>query len=136
MRVILALFVMRSNSVERGSAVANWPPCAEFVPTADDLDPDVQYILDGMLLPCWSWTGHKELYSGKHKTTWKNVQVACTIYGKLAWISDPVDCSRHDHFCQEESGVLLTMNPKNWTATMGTSGTTLLRPTENQQAAS
>jgi hypothetical protein len=27
----------------------------EFVPTADDLDPDAQYILDGTLLPCWSW---------------------------------------------------------------------------------
>src|SRR6266568_1369725 len=40
----------------------------EFVPTADDLDPDAQYILDGTLLPCWSWDGHKELYSGKHKT--------------------------------------------------------------------
>ena len=26
----------------------------EFVPTADDLDPDAQYILDGTLLPCWS----------------------------------------------------------------------------------
>ena len=38
----------------------------EFVPTADDLDPDAQYILDGTLLPCWSWDGHQELYSGKH----------------------------------------------------------------------
>ena len=63
----------------------------EFVPTADDLDPDAQYILDGTLLPCWSWDGHKALYSGKHKTTGMNVQVACTIYGKLAWISDPVE---------------------------------------------
>ena len=60
----------------------------EFVPTADDLDPDAQYILDGTLLPCWSWAGQKELYSGKHKTTGMNAQVACTIYGKLAWISD------------------------------------------------
>ena len=36
----------------------------EFVPTADDLDPDAQYILDGTLLPCWSWAEYKELYSG------------------------------------------------------------------------
>src|SRR5690349_4057712 len=84
----------------------------EFVPTADDLDPDTQYILDGTLLPCWSWAGHKEPYSGKHKTTGMNVQVACTIYGKLAWISDPVNGSRHDNYCQEESGVLATMNPE------------------------
>ena len=33
----------------------------EFVPTADDLAPDAQYILDGTLLPCWSWAGYKEL---------------------------------------------------------------------------
>src|SRR5438876_9437023 len=46
----------------------------EFVPTADDLDPDAQYILDGTLLPCWSWDGHQELYSGKHKTTGMNLQ--------------------------------------------------------------
>jgi hypothetical protein len=60
---------------------------SEFVPTADDLDPDAQYILDGTLLPCWSWDGRKELYSGKHKTTGMSVQVACTIYGKLASMS-------------------------------------------------
>src|SRR5215467_16042273 len=41
----------------------------ELVPTADDLDPSAQYILDGTLLPCWSWDGHKELYSKKHTTT-------------------------------------------------------------------
>lgn len=91
----------------------------EFVPAADDPDPDAQYILDGTLVPCWSWAGHKELYSGKHKTTGMNVQVACTTYGKLAWISDPVGGSRHDNYCQEESGVLLTMNPKNWIGDKG-----------------
>ena len=53
---------------------------APFVPTAEDLDPDTQYIYDGTLLPCWSWRGHRELYSGKHKTTGKNVQVACNLY--------------------------------------------------------
>ena len=83
------------------------------MPTADDLDPDAQYILDGTLLPCWSWDGHKELYSGKHKTTGMNVQVACTIYGKLAWISDPVNGSRHDNYCQEESASAAAA-PADW----------------------
>ena len=86
---------------------------------AGTLDPDAQYILDGTLLPCWSWDGHKELYSGKHKTTGMNLQVACTIYGKLAWISDPVNGSRHDNYCREESGVLLTINPRNWIGDKG-----------------
>jgi hypothetical protein len=100
----------------------------EFVPTADDLDASSQYILDGTLLPCWSWDGRKELYSGKHKTTGMNVQVACTIYGKLAWISDPVNGSRHDNYCQEESGVLLTMNPKNWIGDKGYIGNNMITP--------
>lgn len=100
----------------------------EFVPTADDLDPDAQYILDGTLLPCWSWAGRKELYSGKHKTTGMNVQVACTIHGKLAWISDPVNGSRHDNYCQEESGVLLTMNSKNWIGDKGYIGNNMITP--------
>ena len=100
----------------------------EFVPTADDLDPEAQYVLDGTLLPCWSWDGHDELYSGKHKTTGMNVQVACTIYGKLAWISDPVNGSRHDNYCQKESGVLLTMNPKNWIGDKGYIGNSMITP--------
>jgi hypothetical protein len=43
-----------------------------------------------------------------------NVQVARTIHGKPTWISDPVNGSRHDNYCQEESGVPLTMKPGNW----------------------
>ena len=92
---------------------------AEYAPVADELDPEGQYIVDGTLLPCWSWSGHKELYSGKHKTTGMNVQVACTIYGKLAWISDPVNGSRHDNYCLGESDVLRTFDPKNWMGDKG-----------------
>ena len=44
-----------------------------FVPTAEELDPQKHYVVDGTLLPCWSWAGHPELYSGKHKTTGLNV---------------------------------------------------------------
>src|SRR6202034_4626253 len=53
----------------------------DYVPTDDDLDPGGCYIVDGTLLPCWSWRAYPELYSGKHKTTGMNVQVACTLSG-------------------------------------------------------
>ena len=66
---------------------------AQYVPTADELDEQTQYLVDGTLLPCWSWASHPELYSGKHKTIGMNVQVACTLAGCLAWISDPVDAA-------------------------------------------
>ena len=56
----------------------------EYVPTADEFGQRTQYIVDGTLLPCWSWASHPELYSGKHKTTGMNVQVACTLAGQLA----------------------------------------------------
>ncbi len=38
----------------------------KYVPTADELNEKIQYIVDGTLLPCWSWASHPELYSGKH----------------------------------------------------------------------
>ena len=60
----------------------------DSVPTVEDLDPTAQLIIDGTLLECWSWADHPELYSGKHKTTGLNVQVACTLSGTLAWVSD------------------------------------------------
>ncbi len=79
---------------------------ADYVPTADDLDTEAQYIVDGSLLPCWSWASNPELYSGKHKTTGVNVQLACTLSGTLSWISDPINGSRHDSHCLDESGAL------------------------------
>ncbi len=90
-----------------------------YVPTADELDEETVYIVDGTLLPCWSWAGHPGLYSGKHKTTGMNVQVACTLYGRLAWISDPIVGSRHDSYCLQESGALRTLDPGNWVGDKG-----------------
>ena len=99
-----------------------------YVPTADELDENAQYIIDGTLLPCWSWAARPELYSGKHKTTGMNVQVSCTLAGCLAWISDPVDGSRHDSYCMDESGVLITMDPGNWAGDKGYAGHGMITP--------
>jgi hypothetical protein len=41
----------------------------EYVPMAGSLGDGQQFIVDGTLLPCWSWAAHPDLYSGKHKTT-------------------------------------------------------------------
>src|SRR4030088_3182570 len=99
-----------------------------YIPTAEDLDRDTQYIVDGTLLPCWSWASSPELYSGKHKTTGMNVQGACTLSARLAWISDPIDGSRHDTYCLGESAVLLTPNPGNWLGDKGYVGNSMLTP--------
>jgi len=101
---------------------------AEYVPVPEDLDGRRQYIVDGTLLPCWSWAGHRELYSGKHKTTGKSVQVACLHSGALMWISDPVDGSRHDSYAIRESGALDTFGPQRWIGDKGYVGLDMLTP--------
>ena len=101
---------------------------AAFTPVAEDLDPRQQYIVDGSLLPCWSWAGHPELHSGKHKTTGLNVQVACQLDGTLSWISDPINGARHDTFALKESGVLITMDPSLWIGDKGYIGNAMLTP--------
>ena len=47
-------------------------------------------LVDGSLLPCWSWRKHPELYSGKHHTTGHNVQVVASLEGRVLHISDPL----------------------------------------------
>jgi hypothetical protein len=103
---------------------------APDVPVAEDLRSQAHSIVDGTLLPCWSWASHPELYSGKHKTTGMNVHVACTLTGGLAWISDPIDGSRHDTYCLKESGVLAG-EPSNWMGDKGYVGNDMLTPIKN-----
>ncbi len=144
--VVVALTYMRRNRVQAeiaesfgvsqptvSRAVTGMTPLlgkvlAEYVPTADELDEKTQYIVDGTLLPCWSWASHPELYSGKHKTTGMNVQVACALTGSLAWIADPVDGSRHDSYCLGESEVLLAFDPGNWAGDKGYVGNGMITP--------
>ena len=42
----------------------------DYVPTAHELDAGTCYIVDGTLLPCWSWRAHPELYSGNAGLDW------------------------------------------------------------------
>jgi DDE superfamily endonuclease len=99
-----------------------------YVPTADELDDRKQYLVDGTLLPCWSWADHPELYSSKHNATGLNVQVLGTLDGELVWISDPIDGSRHDMHCLRESGALTFDAAHNWTGGKGYVGGGMLTP--------
>ena len=100
----------------------------DYVPVAEDLDVHTQFIVDGTLLPCWSWHDQRQLYSGKHKTTGLNVQVACDLNGRLAWISDPVDGCRHDSAALALSGVVDTLDPGNWIGDKGYVGNDMITP--------
>jgi hypothetical protein len=101
---------------------------ADFVPTADDLDPGWYYIVDGTLLPCWTWRAHPELRSGKHKASGLKVILACTINGHLMWVSDPVNGSRHDMHCLRESGLLEETDPSFFSGDTGFIGAGMITP--------
>jgi hypothetical protein len=101
---------------------------ADFVPTADDLPDDLQLVIDGTLVPSWSWEKHPEDYSGKHHTTGRNLQVACTLAGNLAWISDPTPGSTHDAAALRASGLLDAPRPAEHIADKGYQGLGLITP--------
>jgi hypothetical protein len=114
-------------------AVASVTPWIEktfrgHVPVAEDLPPDDQYIVDGTLVPCWSWADRPELYSGKHKTTGANLQVVCDLEGALRYVSNPLDGCRHDIAALDASGVLNGMDPKNWIGDKGYVGKGMITP--------
>ncbi len=58
---------------------------SDWVPVAEDLQRGTGYVVDGTLLPCWSWAGQRQLFSGKHRTTGLNVQLVCDLNGRLVW---------------------------------------------------
>jgi DDE superfamily endonuclease len=101
---------------------------ADFVPTADDLDPGWYYIVDGTLLPCWTWRAHPELKSGKHRASGLKVILACTLNGHFMWVSDPVNGSRHDMHCLRESGLLEETDPSFFSGDTGFIGAGMITP--------
>jgi hypothetical protein len=69
---------------------------ASWVPTGDDIPKDTILLVDGTLVPCWSWKAHPEDYSGKRRTIGKNVIVVSTMNGRLVYVSDPLPGKTHD----------------------------------------
>jgi hypothetical protein len=124
--VVVTLCYLRRNHVQQELAelfgasqatisrtIARYVPLlgellTDWVPTVEDLDANDQLIIDGTLLPCWSWADNPELWSGKHRTTGMNVQVACTLGGHLAWVSDPMPGKTHDARAIRECGMIDT----------------------------
>ena len=100
----------------------------EFAPTADDLDPDAQYILDGTLLPCWSWDGHKELYSGsKHHRDEPPGRLHHLRKARLDFqirstgAATIIIAEKNPAYCS-------TINPRNWIGDKGYIGNNMITP--------
>jgi hypothetical protein len=91
----------------------------DFVPTADEPGDGTYYIMDGTLLPCWTWRAHPELKSGRHRASGLKVILSRTLNGRLARISGPVNGSRHDMHCLKESGLLEDTDPSFFSGDTG-----------------
>lgn len=144
--VVVALTYLRRNHVQQelaeyhgvsqstiSRAITTVTPVLAAVlravtPTAEELSPDEQLIVDGTLVSCWSWDNHDELYSGKHHTTGLNLQVVCDLAGRLRWVSDPVEGCRHDTFALRVSGALDGIDPHNWIGDKGYLGLEMITP--------
>ncbi len=83
--------------------------------------------------PVLVWRAHPELYSGKHKTTGMNVQVACTITGCLAWISTDLR-KPHDNHSSANPGSSL-FDSRNWLGDKGYVGNNMITPSRSLKAA-
>ena len=79
-------------------------------------------MVDGSLLPCWSWRKHPELYSGKHHTTGHNVQVVASLEGRVLHISDPLPGKTHDIAALRQHGLDAALDLSNTIADKGYQG--------------
>ena len=99
-----------------------------YLITAEEVAPGCDYVLDGTLMPCWSWKAHPEPWSGKHKRTGLNVQVLVTPAGRLVWVSDPCPGSTHDVAALDASGLLEGLDVSGWVADKGYIGWGMITP--------
>jgi DDE superfamily endonuclease len=129
---IAELFGISQPSVSRIIATLEGPieaVLAEYVPTVEDLPEQLVFCFDGTLAPCWSYQGHPELYSGKHRTTGHNHQVAANaVTGKVAWISDPLPGSTHDKAAFDHHRIAEHVDPARVIADKGYQGTGAITP--------
>lgn len=106
---------------------------AEFVPDPAESLPGRVSCIDGALLPCWSYQGHPELYSGKHHTTGHLVQIATDLAGDVRAISDLYPGSWHDSHAYAEIGWAGHVGEGGGIADKAYVGTDLVTPRKKPQ---
>ena len=89
------------------------------------------HIIDGTLLPCWSWKDRTDLWSGKHKRTGLSLQVLVSPAGRLRWASDPLPGATHDTKAITTSGLLEETTPPAASPIKATSEPGFSPPTRN-----
>lgn len=104
----------------------------EFVPSAEDAIELVKgrvCLVDGTIVPCWSYAGHDELWSRKHGTTGFNTQFICLLDGTPIYISDPLPGSTPDVTAFKATPVAdIIKNSGGGIADKGYQGTGMITP--------
>jgi len=93
-------------------------------------------LVDGTLMPCWSWADHQGLYSGKHKTTGHNIQVASDLNGRLVYLSAPLAGSTHDAEAVRQldlPGMLTSVRTGNAIGDKGYQGCGIITPKKKRR---
>jgi hypothetical protein len=60
-------------------------------------------LVDGTLVPTFTWRHRTDLYSGQHREHGMNVQVLVDVHGRLVATSTAYPGSRHDRWCFEQA---------------------------------
>lgn len=115
--VIVTCGYMRNNIIEEvwaeifgvsQSSISRYIKCLtpavcdamdEFRPRAEeatDVARGAITLVDGTLWPCWSWSGAKDLWAGKYKTTGHGSLIITNYDGDILYVSDPFTGNRHD----------------------------------------
>jgi hypothetical protein len=104
----------------------------EFVPTVADAIEVVKgrvCLVDGTITPCWSYTGHKELWSRKHATTGFKAKLVSLLDGTPVSISEPLPGNTHDKPAFDETPVAeIVRNSGGGIDDKGYQGTSLATP--------
>lgn len=101
---------------------------ADLVPTLEEVPTDTALLIDGTLMPCWSWRTHPEPYSGKHHTTGITLQVICSVTSDILWVSDPLPGNTHDVAALDAHTILEGRDPSQFIADKGYTGRGMTTP--------
>jgi hypothetical protein len=101
---------------------------ATDVPDATAATAGQSCLVDGSVLPCWSWRGHRELWSGKTGTTGHNAQFVTSLSGSLLHVSDPLPGSVHDAEAFRQAGLADILDLERTAADLGYLGLGLITP--------
>lgn len=85
------------------AALAEWVPDPAAATRGDTV------LVDGTLALTWDWRHRDDLFSGKHRDSGYNLQVAATLDGQLLAVGEPVPGKRHDAYAYAASGLAGTL---------------------------